>query len=181
MPYFADEFVYNRLIVLYLIDRLHIEITADVLYRVMAENGCMNFFDFYTTLYELESDGYVLSVDRACGRVYLLSPSGQEALKLFEETVPYSQRAQMAEYAKTHAEALRIELQYAAHIEHIGNGYRVQLKVFDRNTVAFEVSLVLPDSRTANLARKNWPHVAPEIYPLLFDRLTRDPDENPEP
>ncbi len=178
MPYFADEFVYNRLIVLYLMDRLHIEITADVLYRVMAENGWMNFFDFYTTLYELESDGYVLSVERACGRVYRPSPSGLEALKLFEETVPYSQRAQMDKYAKAHAEELRIELQYSAHAEHTGNGYHVQLKVFDLDTVSFEVSLVLPDSRTANLACKNWPRVAPEVYPFLFERLTRDPDDN---
>ncbi|MDD3920458.1 MAG: DUF4364 family protein [Eubacteriales bacterium] len=175
MAFFVNGTEKHRLMILYFISKAGLELTRAQLYRVMAENDWINYFDFQTTLSGLEEDAYVAAVPRVFGQGYVLTEKATEALKLFSPQLPYSLRQEMEAYANEHRQELRRELQYYAQPERQKDGsWRARLKVMDCDTVMLDIMLALPDQTFAQTACKDWQNTAPAVYQEILQRLVLD-------
>ena len=83
MPSFAQGKLKNKLLILYFIDYLAIDVTREQIHRAVVENDCMDYFEFCSAMFELEEDGAIAAVPRPFGQAYCLSQKGKTMLKGF--------------------------------------------------------------------------------------------------
>lgn len=85
------------------------------IHRAMVENDCMSYFDFQTAMYEMEQDGMIAAIPRAFGQAYRITAPGESVLSMFEESLPFSLRQRLTDYADSARESMRLETQLRLH------------------------------------------------------------------
>lgn len=175
MAYFSKGETKQKLMLLFFLREIDYEITSNELFRVFAEQGWMEYFDFQLALTELEEDAYVAALPCAYGQGYRITPHGENTLSLFEEELPHSLRDSLRQYAKRNRDLIRDQSQFAAGTTMMpGGGYAAILRLMDKNTHILDITLQLPDARFAQAACAAWPEQAEQIYQELLARLFRD-------
>lgn len=172
MAYFSQGESRDKLIILYFLRAIDIELTRDQLYRVFAEQGWMDYFDFHGALSTLEEDALVAAIPCAFGQGYRATPHGEDTLAMFEKELPFSLREDLQQYAKMNRALLRDQSQFAAYQTQLPEGAHLAvLRLMDKNTHILNISLQLPDAQLAQKACEAWPEAAGAIYQELLKRL----------
>lgn len=79
MSYEIQELAENKLIILYILNRIDMPITGEQINRIISDNNLMNYFYLQQYLNELEESNFIKLKENK----YFLSESGLNALKLF--------------------------------------------------------------------------------------------------
>lgn len=173
MPFFADGFTKDKIIVMYALMKLASEPTKEQLTTFFASFDLMPYFDMQSAVYELEEDGFIAAVPRPYGQAYCLTPHGRETLDMFAERVPQSQRTRIDECADGYREKLRSEMHYSAIMERTVKGaYRVTVRAMEQNGELLRVEILLPDEKSARHAVSVWPEKAEAIYASVLSGLS---------
>jgi len=172
MPIFAHGETKDKLNILYFMRSANLDLMREQIHRAMVENDCMSYFEFQTAMYELEEDGLIAAIPRAFGQAYRVSVRGEETLSMFEESLPFSLREQLASYADYARESMRLETQLLTSMEELPSGaYMVHLKAVEQDSVVLDISMKLASRGMATRVRNNWESASPEIYSFLLDHL----------
>ena len=172
MAFFSHGEGRRKLMLLYFLKELDFEITKNELFRVFAEQGWMEYFDFQNTLAQLEEDAFVAAVPCAFGHGYRIAPHGEKTLHMFLEQLPFSIRENLRTYAATHGKALREQTQFSAYQTEMPDGsYLAVLRLMDKNSHILNISLQLPTAQLAQSACKSWSAQAGDIYQTLLEKL----------
>lgn len=175
MAYFSQGDGRKKLMLLYFLSELNLEIGRNQIYTIFAEQGWMEFFDFQSAFAQLEEDAFIAGIPMALGEGYCVTAQGQAALKLFTEELPYSLREKMRHYAKTNRELLKNEAQFASTQSQLPDGGHVAvLRIADKANHVLDISLQLPTAQLANTACANWPAHAEAIYQQILKLLFED-------
>ncbi len=168
MNYFSDGSTKNKLILLAFLEALNIEITKEQMTTAAAQYDIMPYFDLQNAIYELEEEGFIAAVPRPFGTAYCIAPKGKETISAFCETIPLSERENIAEIADMCRAKFRNETQYTHRIEKLPSGaYKVILRAIEEHGELFSVSLCFANSSSANIACQKWSESAMEIYSAL--------------
>ena len=82
--YFYDETNRNKLIVLYFIKSLNIELTRSQIADFSVAHDLIPYFDLQTTVGELEESGLLACVPKAFGQAFMLTPQGRDIIEMFQ-------------------------------------------------------------------------------------------------
>ena len=124
MPIFAQGVPKNKLTILYFVRSANIDLMREQIHRAMVENDCMSYFDFQTAMYEMEQDGMIAAIPRAFGQAYRITASGESVLSMFEESLPFSLRQRLADYADSARESMRLERSFGFTVVPFGQGFK---------------------------------------------------------
>ena len=172
MPLFVQGEAKEKLLLLYFTEASALDITREQLYRAMIENECMSYFDFQTAMHELEEDGFIAAIPRSFGQGYRVTGRGKQSLSLFQESLPFSLRRRLADYAEANREAMRRETQLVTSMEEQpSGGYMVELTAQEQNAVVLRISMLVASRDMAQRVRANWAGASNEIYRVLLDQL----------
>ncbi len=172
MAYISNDVSRQKLMILFFLKEMGAGMTREQLYRVMAENDWMNYFDYQSTMLELEEDGFLAAVPRPFGQAYALSAKGDEALSMFQAQLPHSLRQAMSAYVEENGETLRREAQYSIRQQQQPDGTsRLELKVLDGAAPVLEITFSLPDQEMAARACANWPSRAEMVFREMLTKL----------
>jgi len=174
--FFYDESTRSKLIVLYFVNSLNIELTRGQIADFAVGNDLVGYFDLQQTVAELEEAGLLAAVPRPFGQVYLLSEEGKQTLDMFKERIPQSQRDDMDIFANRQRAELRRQTQLTSSIKQLWpekEGYMVTLRAVEGSRVLVSIDIALPDGSSASRAVERWPSVATDIYPFLIDKLAK--------
>ncbi len=175
MPIFAQGVTKNKLTILYYIRASKLDITREQLYRAIAENDAMNYFDFESCAHELEEDAFIAAVPHAFGQGYRVTVRGTDVLEQFEESLPVSLREKLDRYAREHMEKMRQQTQIVSDMEELsGGGYLVRLRALENNTAILELTLRVATRDMAQRLRANWETESEEVYTLLLEKLLKN-------
>lgn len=178
MSYFSDGVTRDKLMVLYFLNALSIELTREQITTFSGEKELIGYFDLQRAVYELEEEGMLAAVPRPIGQSYCLTPKGKEALAMFEERLPLSLRTELDEHADARRETLRLQSQYSGSVERAqSNSRRVTLRAMERDGELLEIRLLLPDSVSAKQAIDAWPSHSERIYKYLLQELLQENDQ----
>ena len=171
--FFYDETNKNKLIVLYCVKSLDIEMTRDQLADFCVEHDLVPYFDLQTTVGELEESGLLAAVPKAFGQAYMLTTEGNQVLELFQERIPESQRMLLEYCANKSRDKILLDTQYSARAkEACDGGYTVTLKSMESNRNVLAVEILMPDTKTANSAIRRWRECSVDIYKYIMNVLT---------
>lgn len=174
MPYFTHGEDKDRLSILYFMKHVGCALTRSQLYRVMAENGWINYFEYQTAVLGLAEQGFLKEIEGTFGMSYLLSAEGYQVVELFEKQLPHSFREAMRTYAEAHREQLRRETQFETACRRQKDGSTlVELKALDGEATVLELRFSAPTYELAKKAAAAWPLAAEEVFLEIQKKLFR--------
>ncbi len=173
--FFYDETNRDKLIALYCIKSLDIEMTRDQIADFCVEHDLIPYFDLQTTIGELEESGLLAAVPKAFGQAYMLTTEGEQVLEMFQERIPQSRRDMLDSFANQSRDKILLDTQYSATArEACDGGYTVTLKAMESNRNVLAIEILMPDTQTANSAIRLWRESSVDIYKYLMNTLTEE-------
>lgn len=174
MPFFAKGVTKDKLSILYFVETAALDITREQLYRAMIENDCMDYFDFQPAMHDLEEDGYLAAIPRTFGQGYRVTVRGEECLKLFGESLPFSLRERLSAYAAENRAQMVEETQLVSSMQEQESGaYLVELKAQEHDRVVLVISMQVASRGMAQKIRANWAAASEGIYANLLTELLK--------
>ncbi|HOF94487.1 MAG TPA: DUF4364 family protein [Clostridia bacterium] len=178
MPYFSHGDERKKLMLLFFLNEVDFELTRNEFFRIFAEQGLMEYFDFQALLSELEEDAHVAAIPMAFGQGYRISQKGAETLSLFRENLPHSLRKKLEILADENRALIKENSQFSAsHTRLPDGGYLALFKLMDKQKNMLGLSLELPTAALAKEACDAWPNKAQGIYQMLLFELLHEQNE----
>lgn len=162
----------NKVLILYLLNRLPDGIKSDNLYKIITSANNINYFYFQELLTDLIDTKLVGSFTKDEDTFIKITSEGQNALSLTKELLPgiLKLKADNAfkEEVSIIAEESSIITEYIPKDE---NNYTVKCKIVEKNETIFEISTFAGSRERAKQISDNWKNKANTIYPKIINLL----------
>lgn len=164
----------NKVLILYILNKLEKPITNDGLLRLVLSVMDMNYFYFQQFLLDLLENKYITCFDQESKHVYSITEKGKETLKLTSSILPGIIKLKVdtnfsSELSST-AEEESITAEFTPRSE---NDYTVTCKINENNSCIFEVSVFAGSREEAKKIVDNWKENAYRIYPEILNSLNK--------
>lgn len=162
----------NKVLILYILNKLKNPITNDGLLRLVLSIMDMNYFYFQQFLLDLLENEYISCFEQEGKNVYLITEKGKETLELTHDILPGIIKLKVdnnfqSELASTEEEE-SITAEFTPRSE---NDYTVTCKINEKNSCIFEVSVFAGSREEAKRIVDNWKENAYRIYPEILNSL----------
>lgn len=169
MAYFSHGDGRKKLMLLYFLNAVDMELTRDALYTIFAEQGWMDFFDFQNNISQLEEDAFIAFVPGAAGQGYRVTPHGQSILNMFGDELPHSIKDGLLDYVTKYRTQLLDASQFCAIQTPLPDGGALAiLKLMGNGAAALTITMQLADTEMARNVLAKWPDNAEQIYNNLL-------------
>lgn len=170
----------NKVLILYLLNKLQDGIKSDNLYKIVSSANNMNYFYFQELLTDLIESNFVGSFTNDEDTIIKITSDGQNALSLTKSLLPGILKLKadnvFKEEISSIAEESSIITEYIPKDE---KNYTVKCKIVEKNETVFEVSTFAGSRDRAKQISDNWKNNANSIYPKIMDLLLNG-DNNEE-
>jgi len=162
----------NKVLILYLLNKLQDGIKNDNLYKIVSSANNMNYFYFQELLTDLIESNFVGSFTKDEDTIVKITSNGQNALSLTKSLLPGILKLKadtvFKEELSNIAEQSSIITEYIPKDE---KNYTVKCKIVEKNETIFEVSTFAGSRDRAKQISDNWKNNANNIYPKIIDLL----------
>ena len=162
----------NKVLILYLLNKLQDGIKSDNLYKIVSSANNMNYFYFQELLTDLIESNFVGSFTKDEDTIVKITSDGQNALSLTKSLLPGILKLKadtvFKEELSSIAEQSSIITEYVPKSE---NNYTVKCKIVEKNETIFEISTFAGSRDRAKQISDNWKNNANEIYPKIINLL----------
>jgi predicted transcriptional regulator len=162
----------NKVLILYILDRLNKDITNDGLFKIISSINDLNYFYFQQTLTDLIETNLVGSYTKDEETVFKITSEGKNAFSLTKELLPGIIKLKAD---KIFDEALsNIQEEASVTSEFIPkneNEYIVKCKIIENNETLFEVKTFAGSRERAKKITDNWKTNADKLYPKILNLL----------
>ncbi len=163
----------NKLLLLYLLNSINIQLSELQILRIVTENGWMNYFDMKESIFELLESRLIDQHETTAGIFYSINKLGQTTLSYLEKELRNSKRKEIDEYCSKNRDELRLETElFADYVKIDEDEYKVMLKVLENQIPVFEINLVTYSKSSAQAFIEKWKSVAPSIYKSTYFTLS---------
>ena len=170
----------NKVLILYLLNKLQDGIKSDNLYKIVSSANNMNYFDFQELLTDLIESNFVGSFTKDEDTIVKITSYGQNTLSLTKSLLSGILKLKadtiFKEELSNIAELSSIITEYIPKDE---KNYTVKCKIVEKNETIFEVSTFAGSRDRAKQISDNWKNNANNLYPQIIDLLLNG-DNNEE-
>ena len=167
-----EDLAENKVLILYILNKLLDGIKSDNLYKIVSSTNSINYFYFQELLTDLIDTNLVGSFTKDEDTFIKITSDGQNALSLTKSLLPGIVKLKADNVFKEEvsiiAEESSIVTEYTPKDE---NSYTVTCKIIEKNDVIFEVSTFAGTRERAKQISDNWKSHAEEIYPEIIKLL----------
>lgn len=164
--------LYNKLLVLYMLNRVSFPLTQAQIYDFLLERNYVNFMNLQRAITELVDTGFVTARSNH-NRTYLtITAEGQETLSFFKNRIDTSFKQEIDDFFNANQYKLRNETSVLADYNKVLSGdYEVHLTAKEKDVTVVNVTLSVPNEETAEAVCLNWKKKNQEIYQYLIGQL----------
>lgn len=163
----------NKVLILYILNKLQNPITNDGLLRLVLSVMDMNYFYFQQFLLDLLEKGYIISSTNDGHTLYDITNFGKETLELTQDILPGIIKLRVDANFKDELDTFEnkhsIIAEYTLNSD---NSYNITCKIIDSNDTVFEVRTFAGSRDQAKEIVDNWNENADKMYPAILDILT---------
>ncbi len=167
-----------KLMILFMLDHLDFPLTNSQLCEFFINRNYASYFQLQQALNEL-SDTKFLQSDRIRNTTrYTITPSGQEALRLFQSKIAKSIQEEILDYFKEHKFKLRREINVTADYYPLKSGeYMVEAFIKERGVTLMDIKLNVVSKEQAIAVCDNWSERSDAVYARVMETLLLDEDQ----
>jgi len=167
----------NKLILLYIIDKLEIPVSNLQITKIILENKIMNYFLLQQYLDELRESNFLSSEQFEGKTLYRITDNGKQTLNYFTNLIPASIRAVIDDAIPSAKSNIRNELLVTAdYIPESENEITVSCKVREDKFSLIDLSIAVGTKSDARTICENWKKYSQQIYAEIIESLTRKRD-----
>ena len=167
-----EDLAENKVLILYLLNKLSDGIKSDNLYKIVSSTNNINYFYYQELITDLINTNLIGSFTKDEDTFIKITSEGENALSLTKSLLPGILKLKadnvFKEEVSTIAEESSIVTEYIPRDE---NNYTVKCKIVEKNDVIFEVSAFAGSRDRAKQISDNWKNNATRIYPQIIDLL----------
>ena len=167
-----EDLAENKVLILYLLNKLSDGIKSDNLYKIVSSTNNINYFYYQELITDLINTNLIGSFTKDEDTFIKITSEGENALSLTKSLLPGILKLKADNVFKaevsTIAEESSIVTEYIPRDE---NNYTVKCKIVEKNDVIFEVSAFSGSRDRAKQISDNWKNNATRIYPQIIDLL----------
>ena len=167
-----EDLAENKVLILYILNKLLDGIKSDNLYKIVSSTNSINYFYFQELLTDLIDTNLVGSFTKDEDTFIKITTDGKNSLSLTKSLLPGIVKLKADNVFKEEvsiiAEESSIVTEYTPKDE---NSYTVTCKIIEKNDVIFEVSTFAGTRERAKQISDNWKSHAEEIYPKIIKLL----------
>ena len=163
----------NKLIILYILDKINKPIENEALLKLVLSITDMNYFYFQQFLLDLLNTNYISCVKENNESIYSITNSGKEVLELTKNIIPGLIKFKIDNGFKENLEQIKDEFSVTAEFEpQDGNEYMVKCKIVEDTRTLFELQTLAGSSEQAKNMVDNWKNNASIIFPKILEILS---------
>jgi hypothetical protein len=161
-----------KLIVLFMLDRTSYTMTNSMISNFIVGKEYTSVFNLHETLSELIDQDFI-STDTIRDTIhYHITDTGEEALSLFENRLPYAIKQDILEYLAAEKINVKNESEiYADYFYNDVNWYTVECVIKDRKETLLNLKFDVPTKSQAETICNNWRGKSSCIYEYLIKEL----------
>jgi hypothetical protein len=161
-----------KLIVLFMLDRTSYTMTNSMISNFIVGKEYTSVFNLHETLSELIDQEFI-STDTIRDTIhYHITNTGEEALSLFENRLPYAIKQDILDYLASEKINVKNESEiYADYFYNDVNWYTVECVVKDRKETLLNLRFDVPTKSQAETICNNWRGKSSSIYEYLVKEL----------
>jgi len=165
----------NKLLILYLIDKLNFELTNSQIAKLVINIQEINYFYLQQYISQLVEDKFIDCRIENNNRFYNITSSGKQALNFFKTIIRASTRTTIDSIIKEHISSLRTEMQVSAdYIPLNDNEYSVSCSISEGTVSLIDLKLYAGTKEQAKFICRNWEKNSQEIYSNIIHILSTE-------
>ena len=167
-----DSFTFNKLVVLYMLNRVTFPITVAQISDFLLEQEYTDFLTLQQVVNELKDAGLITS-ETARNRTYLtITGDGRDTLQLFKTRINRIDRREIDAYFRKNEFSLRNELAVQGkYYKSSSGGFDTHLMIEEGDSRLIELTIPVPTEEMASNVCDNWQKKNLEIYQYLTGQL----------
>lgn len=162
----------NKVLILYILNKIEKSITNDNLYQLTLAIQEMNYFYFQQFLLDLLENKYIVNYKKDEESVYEITTYGKEILELTSDMIPGIIKLKIENYLNGKLETIEEKESITSEfIPKSENEFIVKCKIVENNETVFEVKTITNTREQAVKIIENWNKNASLIYPKILENL----------
>jgi predicted transcriptional regulator len=171
------ELAENKLILLYLIDKINMPVSNLQITKLILENRFMNYFLFQQFLDELCNNSLIefkLIEDK---NLYKITESGKQTLSYFVDHIPRGVKRRIDDTISSIKKKIKNETRITAdYIPESENEFIVTCKVHEDNFSLIDLKITVGTKIDARMICENWNTHPQQIYQEIIETLIKKRD-----
>ena len=171
----SEELAYHKLLILYILDKINMDLTNSQITQVVLETEMMNYFSLQQLLSQLMESKFLIIYKDSDREYYSLTQKGIETLEYFLSRIPENSTKKVDEYILTNKENLLADTQVkSSFVKQSDNEFIVNLRVIENQCNLIDLNLNVSSEKQAQLICNNWKNNASYMYAEVIDLLIRN-------
>ncbi|MFW5780158.1 MAG: DUF4364 family protein [Bacillota bacterium] len=169
-----DERISNKLLVLFVLDKIEIPINEDLLLSICStDNEWIPYFYCKQIIADLTEAGFITKVNGSIRNPILaLTEDGRTCLSHFYNDIPKSVRDTITEYARSTRLSYKKKQEFLCDYKKNSDGsYTVEMSIQEITKPIMQLKFVVPNMQKAISIYNQWGNKAPEVYKAFYDIL----------
>lgn len=169
------ELAENKLILLYIIDKIKLPISNIQITEIVLENNLINYFTLQQYILELLSSNFIKSIEKNGKSRLIISNKGTKVLSLFFNRISQKKIELIDKYLEKHIDNIKQEITVTADytIEN-KNNFIVNLAAIEGDTILIDIKLNVGSNKQARDLCAKWKENSSELYNKLIHLLIDD-------
>lgn len=168
----VEDLAENKVLILYILNKLPNGIKNDDLYKIVLTANNINYFYFQELITDLINTNLIGSFTKDEYKILKITSDGQNALNLTKSLLPGILKLKADSVFKEQVSVIEEEssiiTEYTPKNE---NNYTVTCKIAEKGEIIFEVSAFAGSRERAKQISDNWNKNAETIYPKILELL----------
>ncbi len=162
----------NKLLLLYIIEKIHLPISNIQLTEIVLENNFINYFTLQEYIDELISSNLLAKVKHKDKDRLVISDKGKEVLSLFKNRLSLEDIKKFDSYIGVKMNTIKKEATISADytIEN-GNSYVVSLGASENNIPLMEIKVTVASNKQARELCAKWKNNPSDLYTKIIKIL----------
>lgn len=164
----------NKLLLLYILDKLGLEVSNLQITKIILEHKYMNYFTLQEQLGELCRNKHLNCMQKDGKMFYSLTKLGRESIECLSNLIPVGIRKNIDSGIGTEKRKIRNEISISSDFIPVNeNEYTAILKVDESDFNLMELRLTVGSRKDARDICENWKKNSQNIYPEILEILTK--------
>ncbi|HBM79549.1 MAG: DUF4364 family protein [Clostridiales bacterium] len=157
MDEITQELAENKLLLLYIFNKIKNPITNAKIIEIVLDNNLINYFLLQQYLSELVSSGFLKTIIEDKKKYLAISPSGQKVLQYFEDRISTKKKDIVRLYFKKYPDLLKKQLDINAdYFPAKDNNFIVSCSIFENGSTLFDFKLSVKSVAEAKKICRSW-------------------------
>ncbi|MCL2873359.1 MAG: DUF4364 family protein [Defluviitaleaceae bacterium] len=173
------DVVQNKLLILYLIDKMDIPLSNSEITQFVLEDNFMTYYVLQSTISDMIDDNYLEKFRDTDKTRYFITAEGNTILEYFEKHLAIEIRTKIVQYVAKNRNDIKKDYETTANYfyEHTNNEFIVKCGLCEDEKTLMDITITVVTREQAKLICANWKKNVNQKYKNILDELIAKPIE----